>query len=695
MTTPPVPATADAERLAALGTISTVFTWSGTVDARLEYANDAWLAFRGRTLEQELGQGWLEGVHPEDLDAVVAMVGQAYAELAPFEHEYRVRDREGRYRWILDRGEPRFAPDGTFLGFHGTSLEIDARVHAQRAAGLLSEVGRLVASEDDPADALEEVARAAIPTLGDACVIDVLDDGSPGGFRRAVLAHRDPELERIARSLAPPQAHSPLHRVLEAGRTVLVHHSPEEFADAGAPEDRDVRLRRPLRSSILAPIAARGRAFGVMTFGSHDAEFHDEARDLPLAEEVARRVGLALDHAQSLREARLAQRASDTARSALAAAYSRSRLLADVSGVLESSLQLDPVLDQVAELLTSWLADAAVIDVVDHHGRRCRLGVSAADDALLAVFDDGGAVPEPEPVVREIELQRSGRDQGMLRLAWAAGGGPDPEDAPLIEELARRIALAVDAALLYAERSTAARTLQGSLLPDELPLVPGVAISARYLPAAGGVVAGDFYDVFPLPDGSWVFVVGDVCGKGVEAAALTAQTRYTLRALAPWLLSPRRLLEETNTALRRQRDDERFVTLAVARLHPPYAADAPSRRLEVAAAGHPAPFVLRADGAADVVACHGTVLGIVDRPELVPASTDLYPGDVLALFTDGITEARRTAIFDSATLGAAVASSRAGGPHGVALALERLARRHAEGLLRDDIAILTVAPDPV
>lgn len=670
------------DRFAALGDLQTVFTWSGDGAGQLEFANDAWLAFRGRSLDRELGEGWLDGVHPADRAVVERGIADAYAAREPFELEYRVRDHAGRYRWILTRGEPRFDAHGSFLGFHGTGLSIDERVRAERGTRLLSEVGRLVASTGDPADALEAIARAAIPLLGDCCVIDLV--GEDGAFTRHVLAHLDPRLEAVARGFKGPQPHSPLYGVLQDGRPVLLQNTAEEFADAGAPEDREERRSMALRSSILTPVVARGRAFGVMTFGSHVAGHHDEDDDVPLAHEVARRVALALDHASSLAEARAARRASEAARAELEVAVVHARLLADISGCLEATLDLAPALDAVAALIVGCLADAARIEIVEH-GQI--LGAGGAE-ASAGALDELRRSPTDTGRTLTLPLTRSGRALGTLALLWRSGRLPDPEALPLLEEIARRVSLAADAALLYADRANTARTLQASLLPERLPRIPGVALAARYLPASGAAVSGDFYDVFDLGDGTWLLVVGDVCGKGVEAAALTAQARYTVRALAPWLLEPKAVLEALNAALRQQRDDGRFVACAVARLDPATGV------VQVACGGHPAPVVLRADGRAEVVVAHGPVIGIFDAIELRQASLTLDVGDVLAVFTDGVTEAGCGDVREGADLLRELEGVRDRGPQAVTGALEALARRSGTGPPRDDVAILAVSLDP-
>lgn len=670
------------ERFGVLAELTTIFTWSGTADGHLEFCNEAWLAFRGRTLEQELGLGWMEGVHPDEVQRVRALALEAYRRELPFDHEYRILDATGRYRWILDRGEPRRDADGTVIGYHGTALSIDDRVRAEQATSILSEVGRLAAAAEHPTDALEEIARATIPWLGDVCVIDLLD--GKGGLDRAVLAHRDPEREKVARRLAGPQQHSPLFDVLRAGQAVLLRHDAETFADAGAPEDRESRLGFALRSSIVAPISARGHDHGVMTFGSHEPDFHEGTDDLALAEEVARRVALALDHAASLQAAVAARETGEATRVDLQTALDRASLLADISGVLESSLTLDPTLDHVAELVAGRLADAVAIDVVDLAGRTARRGAASVLPHLL---DPAREAARDGRRLLTLPLARSERALGAMTFVWRPGRGPRSGDLVLLDEIARRVALAVDAALLFADRAQAARTLQESLLPERLPRIPDVALAVRYLPAAGGEVSGDFYDVFALPDGTWLLVVGDVCGKGVEAAALTAQARYTVRALAPWLIDPAAVLIGLNASLRQQRDDDRFVTLAILRLDPR------DGTLTHSTAGHPAPFVLRADGV-EVLEHTGPVVGVLDEIEPEQGRTTLAPGDVVAIFTDGITEASRSAVRGSAGLAQDVLSARSGGPHGVTRALEEIARLAAAGAPRDDVAILAAALDP-
>ena len=167
----------------------------------------------------------------------------------------------------------------------------------------------------------------------------------------------------------------------------------------------------------------------------------------------------------------------------------------------------------------------------------------------------------------------------------------DEQDLELGEELARRCATAIDNARLYGERAYIARTLQESLLPAELPEIPGLETAARFRATGeGNEVGGDFYDLFESGGRGWTVVIGDVCGKGPDAAAVTALARYTLRAAAMRERLPSRSLALLNEALLRQRGDRRFCTVAYAYLE---TLDS-GARVGFASGGHPLPLVLRA-----------------------------------------------------------------------------------------------------
>jgi serine phosphatase RsbU (regulator of sigma subunit) len=202
-------------------------------------------------------------------------------------------------------------------------------------------------------------------------------------------------------------------------------------------------------------------------------------------------------------------------------------------------------------------------------------------------------------------------------------------------------------------------------------------------------VGGDFYDVFALDDGAWTVVIGDVQGKGAEAAAVTALARYTVRAVAGRSPSPAAALAALNEEMLRQNPDRRFVTAVLARLE---LREGGGARLVVASGGHPPPLLLRAGGGAEVVHCPGTLLGVEPGARSVDHEIDLAPGDTLVLYTDGVTEARRERPLAPEDLGAALVSAAPAGAAAVAREAVRLAER-GDGEPLDDLAVLVVALD--
>ncbi|MFF3444215.1 PP2C family protein-serine/threonine phosphatase [Streptosporangium sp. NPDC002721] len=182
-------------------------------------------------------------------------------------------------------------------------------------------------------------------------------------------------------------------------------------------------------------------------------------------------------------------------------------------------------------------------------------------------------------------------------------------------------------------------TLQRSLLPAVLPAVPGLEAAAHYHIASADQVGGDFYDLFPLGDGRWGFFLGDVCGKGAGAAALTSLTRYTLRAAAVHTPDPTEVLATLNTVLRQEYtgEDLRYCTVIFGLLTP----DDDGFALTLASGGHPAALLMRADGGADYQPTPGGLLvGVLPDARFATTTTRLAPGDTLLLYTDGLTEAR-------------------------------------------------------
>lgn len=181
--------------------------------------------------------------------------------------------------------------------------------------------------------------------------------------------------------------------------------------------------------------------------------------------------------------------------------------------------------------------------------------------------------------------------------------------------------------------------LQQSLLPPSLPVVPGLETASHYHTASPDHLGGDFYDLFALGDGRWAFFLGDVCGKGPGAAAVTSLTRYTLRAAAMHEPDPVTVLTTLNTALHQQytSTNPRYCTVIFGTLTP----QAGGFAVALAGGGHPPVLLMRADGSADYLPTPGGFLvGILPDARFTAATTTLTAGDTLLLYTDGLTEAR-------------------------------------------------------
>ncbi|GGU99111.1 hypothetical protein GCM10010211_78100 [Streptomyces albospinus] len=227
---------------------------------------------------------------------------------------------------------------------------------------------------------------------------------------------------------------------------------------------------------------------------------------------------------------------------------------------------------------------------------------------------------------------------GMLTLGKPTEEHFRQEILELAEDLSRRAALALDNARLYSERTAISQSLQRSLLPPELPDIPGVEVEVIYRAAGeGNEVGGDFYDLFPIRDGAYGFAIGDVCGTGPEAAAVTGLARHALRLLAREGFGGPAVLERLNAAILDEGARSRFLTLLYGELWPQ---DDGSAVLKVVCAGHPLPLRLRQDGTVEPAAEPQPLLGVLDDLELYEQTVTLDPGDVLLCVTDGVTERR-------------------------------------------------------
>ena len=349
--------------------------------------------------------------------------------------------------------------------------------------------------------------------------------------------------------------------------------------------------------------------------------------------------------------------------------------LSEAGRVLASSLDYEQTLRNVAELAVPGIVDWCAVDLRTPDGGRHPVAVAHTDPAKLElaerlrtyepdrpnpdqglglVFRTGEPILYPQ--IPDELLERGAVDEHHLSLLRAVGMSSgmvvpialgerilgamtlvtaesgrmlDAFDLRLAEQVAARAAVAIENARLYSQRSQIAHTLQQSLAPDELPAIPDFELASIYVPAlSGSEVGGDFYDAWETDTG-WVMTIGDVTGKGAQAAALTALVRHTLRAVSDYESSPARLLARVDRALRREHKLSICTALCL-RL----AGD----RVTLAVAGHPLPLIVGGDGV-QPVGQSGPLLGAFADAVWTEEQFTLTPGASLVAYTDGVTDA--------------------------------------------------------
>jgi PAS domain S-box-containing protein len=385
-------------------------------------------------------------------------------------------------------------------------------------------------------------------------------------------------------------------------------------------------------------------------------------------------------------------------------------------------------LQRCARLLAGEFASWVVVDVV--RGRRLRrqfaVGPSggelesiarAARDAdpepdslpwqvhesgkslLQARFDDTGLLgtaPDGVPMlmklgatsVLSVPIADADRGYGVITLCRQTSEGPfQIADLALAEELGAQLAVAIRVDRLFRRRSEVAEALQASLLPRVLPDVPGVELAAAYMGATDGLdVGGDFYDVYPIP-GGWGLAIGDVAGKGQEAAALTAAARYAIRVIAHWEADPVSVLTKANDVLASEQSSGQFVTAKTAHM----AWRGTSLHVSLGTAGHPGPAVIRSDGRVEMLGGGGLPLGLFPVAQPGLDQVELAPGDLLFFYTDGLTETRspETRYFEELLPDELVALAGRSAAEVVAEVQAR-AEAFSAGEMRDDLTVLAL-----
>jgi serine/threonine-protein kinase RsbW len=590
--------------------------------------------------------------------------------------------------WTMRRGHERAAV---------------AAVEAERSRRRLEAIQELTASLSAavrPADVAEALAGGVVEALG-------ARSGSFGlveGADLVVVESRDGTGRlRSAPVRLPLGARTPLAAAARQGHVVWVERRAElvrAFPDASS---------RDAASVLAVPVRRGADVIGAMAFVFREtgAVTLERRAVATLAAELG---GQALERARLYELERLEAERTGRLQS-LTAALAESLVPADVAAIVREQGIGTAGADAVAIHLVSESGEALELEGasgVDTTGLEAlgrvplerngavatafsrgrasfhpTLETLAPDDPLLATAQEEGLLS-----VALFPLGVSRRVHGVLLLGWRTAQALQPADRAFAGTFASQCGQALDRAIRYESERTIAETLQQSVLPQALPEVEGVTFAARYLPGESGVdVGGDWYDAFLLAEGRIALVVGDVVGKGVDAAATMGQLRNSLRAFASEHEDPAEVVRRLSDMVEAQVDAP-FATLAYLVL------DLHDRRCRYVVAGHPPPLLVEASGSARYLEDGRTLpLGVDADATLEVAETTVEPGATVVLYTDGLVERRDAPLDVGLELVRETAGSVAGGPDTL---VDHVLRRVFDGTERyDDVAILAARLEPV
>jgi len=352
-----------------------MLVWMAGLDRDHTFFNRGWLEFTGRTLADEIGNGWIDAVHPADVERRQATLDDAFARQDRFEVEYRLRRHDGAYRWVLDIGAPRRGLDGEFLGFVGSCVDIEERKRASDIARLVADAGLRLDETRDLDETIQAAASLPIPDLADFCIIDLVEPD--GSLRRVAAVAKDAAHQAILDGIRdfPTASDSPRPAARAVGerRPILLTdlEDPEILARHTANNEALAGIIRAMeaRSAIVQPLIARGETIGAMFFVVGPDREYGPA-EIEITTELARRVALAISNGQIHSAEQAARRSA------------------------EASAERITRLQRVTRGLAGAMTRDAVASLVVREGRAA-LGASGAlvaliqDDSLFIVASDG------------------------------------------------------------------------------------------------------------------------------------------------------------------------------------------------------------------------------------------------------------------------------------------------------------------
>ncbi len=687
--------------------------WTARSDGSLEYFNRRWTEYSGLTLEKVLEIGPDVGVvHPHDVSETWSRWKAAIATATPYEMEYRLRSAtDDTYRWFLSRAAPIFDRDGSVLRWIGTATDIDEQRRARDSLAFIVDASHVLASAPDVGTICRALADVTVGDFADWCFVVLSQEGRT--FTGA-MAHKDRELVHYLeqfRDRYPIRPDEPMARVISENTPLLIERILPKQLEEAARDPLHLKLLRLLRmhSVMLIPLSTpAGKVYGALALVSAESRRVFTPVDLDVAMSVCGRAAIAIEKAQMLETERLtSQRLRFTGRA--------NELLLDTSDFWKA-------MRHIAEMIAEDVSDGCVVvrlagdavrvevavdrdagvnaavgrlegkrpfklDAERNFAARLRRATRSSGDHILMpanawpyLFPEFAAFDNRSMVV--LALKSGETTYGALIATYSEGRYAPERDLPLLEEIAVRASIVAAKADTLERERRIATTLQQASLPTLIPQVGGMHLDAVYAPAGDEAeVGGDWYDAIELDDGSVVVSVGDVTGRGIQAAAIMSKVRHAMGMAPRHEPDPKAILDSAEWFLRKRYPDA-IVTAFVAVI------SSDRRTLRFANAGHPSPILRRAGNLTELEAT-GLPLGLRYLATSEDSrSLELQDGDLLALFTDGLIEWDRDLaggqqrLEDILKTRAIVASTAAA---------HLVERACLPGKTRDDVAILTLS----